>query len=170
MCPQDDTKGAGASTRRPRAEELIVPTSGDIISINGISYQPTDHPRYKYTLVESYEHPSPIAIRPDADIDHPYMALTVDGLLTVKERYAWDGPSGPTVDTYTFIRGSLVHDALYQMLREELLAPDYHERYRMEVDKLLQQVCRGDGMNRVRAWYVYWAVRLFGAGAASRGA
>ena len=57
----------------------------DIITVNGISYRETDHPKYKHKLVESYEHPSPIAIHPDAGIDHGYMALTADGTLTVKE-------------------------------------------------------------------------------------
>jgi hypothetical protein len=32
--------------------------------------------------------------------------------------YAWNGPSGPTLDTRNFMRGSLVHDALYQLMRE----------------------------------------------------
>ena len=142
-------------------------TTTDIITVHGISYRKTADPTYKYKLVKTYDHSSPITIRPRENIDHSHMALTVAGMLTVKERYAWDGPSGPTWDTPTFMRGSLVHDALYQILRETLLAAEEHERNREGADKLLRQVCREDGMNPFRAWYVFWAVRLF-AGSAAR--
>ncbi len=30
-------------------------------------------------------------------------------------------PNGPTIETKTFMRASLVHDALYQLMREEHL-------------------------------------------------
>ena len=29
-------------------------------------------------------------------------------------------------------------------------------------DKLLQTICKQDGMSGVRAWWVYWGVRMFG--------
>ncbi|MBN4050338.1 hypothetical protein JYT28_01130 [Desulfobulbus sp. AH-315-M07] len=89
-----------------------MPDDGDMITVNGISYRKIKQPKYKYKLVETYDHPSPISIRPDSDIEHGYFALGADGMLTVKERYAWEGPSGPTWDTPSFMRGSLVHDAL----------------------------------------------------------
>jgi hypothetical protein len=68
---------------------------------------------YKYQLVDASS--VEVNIRPAAQIDTDYIALTADGLLTVKKSYAWDGPSGPTIDTKNFMRGSLVHDALYQL-------------------------------------------------------
>ena len=67
---------------------------------------------YKYQLKARYA--VQIDIRPAAPIDMEYLGLTTDGTLTVKKGYAWDGPSGPTIDTLNFMRGSLVHDALYQ--------------------------------------------------------
>ena len=113
--------------------------------------------RYKYQLKETYT--VRIGIRPPADIDTDYLALTTDGVLTVKKSYAWDGPSGPTIDSLNFMRGSLVHDALYQLMRERLLD---EETYRDPADRLLQKICREDGMSSLRAWWVYQAVHFFG--------
>ncbi len=91
-------------------------------------------------------------------IDTQYIVLH-DGVLLVRKHYAWDGASGIfTIDTKTFMRGSLVHDALYQMIRERKLG----RTWRIDADKLLKKICLQDGMNRFRAWYVYKAVRMFG--------
>jgi hypothetical protein len=81
------------------------------------------------------------------------------GLLTISKGYAWDGPSGPALDTRTWMRASLVHDALYQLLREDHLPPEM----RKTVDGLMREHLLQDGMNRFRAWYSYHGVRLFGA-------
>jgi hypothetical protein len=83
-------------------------------------------------------------------------------VLSLKAGYAWDGPSGPTFDTKTFMRGSLVHDALYGLLREGLL----DKNYRLQADEILGRICRSDGMNLFRVWYVVKAVKRF-AGAAA---
>ncbi len=85
-----------------------------------------------------------------------------DGVLTISPGYAWDGPSGPTVDTKTFMRGSLVHDALYQLMREEILP----RLCRKLADKILYRMCREDKMVWIRAAWVYVAVRLFAGFAA----
>ena len=101
---------------------------------------------------------------PDETIDTDYLVLTKDGLLTTKKGYAWDGPSGLTIDTPSFMRGSLVHDALYQLMRNGFISK---ERWRETADKELRRICREDGMTAVRAWWVYHAGRLFGDRAAS---
>lgn len=118
---------------------------------------------YKYQIVEEYV--VDIPIHPETDIASPtgYIALTSRGKLTIAKGYAWDGPSGPTIDTLDFMRGSLVHDALYQLMRENLLDKD---SYRNPADRLLQSMCIEDGMNRVRAWWVYHGVSLGGDPAA----
>jgi len=48
-----------------------------------------------------------------------------DGGLLIKAGYSWDGPSGSAIDTKNFMQGSLVHDALYQLLRENILYESY---------------------------------------------
>lgn len=55
----------------------------------------------------------------------------------------------------TLMRGSLVHDALYQLMRENHLDED---RWRPTADDILRRLCREDGMSAIRAWYVYQGV------------
>ena len=111
---------------------------------------------YKYQLKETYTVRIPVI--PGAAIHTEYISLETTGDLTLKEGYAWDGPSGPTIDTLTFMRGSLVHDALYQLMREGNLDKNV---YREAADRTLRDICREDGMWSVRAWFVYHGVRLF---------
>jgi len=82
-----------------------------------------------------------------------------DGWLWIRRGYAWDGPSGPTIDTHTFIRGSLVHDALYQLMRMGLIPVSLKEM----ADNVLHRMCREDGMLWPRAAYVYKAMAFSGA-------
>lgn len=116
---------------------------------------------YKYQLVRIAIFSTDV--KPPEPIRTDFISLDVDGLLTVLPGYAWDGPSGPTFDTANFMRGSLVHDALYQLLAEGLLAKGWREK----ADRMLQQICLEDGMTHLRAWWVYQAVR-FAGGPASR--
>lgn len=115
---------------------------------------------YKYQLAENYGVAT--ELRPPKPIRTPYIWLSLDGVLTVRKGYAWDGPSGPAIDTKNFMRGSLVHDALYQFLREGKL-PQAH---RETADRLLQAICIEDGMTALRSWWVYQGVR-FGGGPAA---
>lgn len=114
------------------------------------------HGGYKYLLRARYE--QRITIKPKQIIKTPYLQLTLTGVLSISEGYAWDGPSGPAIDTYNFMRPSLVHDALYQLMREGLLNA---AGYRKSVDMLLLKMCREDGMSWLRAKWVYIAVRTF---------
>lgn len=113
--------------------------------------------RYKYTLTSTYAYPT--GLSPARPIKRHYLQLDADGLLTIQPGYAWDGPSGPTLDTPSFTRGSLVHDALYQLMREGDLPGEARRR----ADELLREICLAAGMWPPRAQYVYWFVRRFGA-------
>jgi hypothetical protein len=113
---------------------------------------------YKYQLAADYV--VDIGIMPENDIQtDDFIFLTTEGSLTIKKNYAWDGPSGPTFDTLNFMRGSLVHDALYQLMRNEQLKK---VTYREAADRLLQEMCQEDGMSSLRAWFVFWAVQKWG--------
>lgn len=108
---------------------------------------------YKYELVWAEEF--------KVNIPHPIYREYLDidaGYLTAQSHYAWDGLSGPSVDTKTSMRGSLAHDALYQLMRDGLL----DKKYREYADELLRKICLEDGMNKFRAWYIYKMVRMFG--------
>ena len=114
---------------------------------------------YKYQLVNDYA--TRVSIRPEHPIETEMFTLGVDGALWIRHGYAWDGPSGPTRDTPDFMRASLVHDALYQMMREGYLG----RHWRDEADRELRRICLEDGMDMTRAEAVFIGVRFFGAGA-----
>ncbi|MFH0814287.1 MAG: hypothetical protein V2A69_15840, partial [Pseudomonadota bacterium] len=52
--------------------------------------------RYKYQLVQPYIHDIEIK---GYEVDSPYLKLGPNGVLEMSKGYAWDGPSGPTIDT-----------------------------------------------------------------------
>lgn len=93
-----------------------------------------------------------------------YSELSIAGVLTIHKGFAYDGPSGPTFDTPNFMAAALAHDAFYEMLRLGLLPAG--QGYRKQADKLLAQMCRQNGMTRIRAWWVYLGVRI-GSGPSS---
>lgn len=100
-------------------------------------------------------------LRPAEDIVHPYFTISKDGTVSVPAGYAWDGPSGPAIDTKNFMRGSLAHDIPYQANQLCLPLPsDWKEK----TDKTLQRMCLEDGMTKLRAWWVYTSVKAFGRG------
>lgn len=116
---------------------------------------------YKYQLAWDYTEYLPKA-KGWPEVNTAFMKVThvVGGgvMLLIRAGYAWDGPSGPTFDTPNFMRGSLVHDAIYQLIREGRLMPTE----RKYADQVLRAMCREDGMNALRAWWVYEGVRKTG--------
>ena len=117
---------------------------------------------YKYQLLQDYRFLVFIPFLTDVDTELDFIYLSVDGVIIARKGYAWDGPSGPTFDTDSFMRASLVHDVLYQLMREGFISISERE----EADRLLRKICIDDGMPKWRASYVYWAVRAFGRSAA----
>ena len=115
---------------------------------------------YKYQLAEEYVIRT--TVRPHQPIEHDFIGLTLDGMLIIRSGYSWDGPSGPTFDTKSSMRASLVHDALYQLMREELIGLSN----RPIADDMLYQLCLEDGMWRLRAWLWRREVKKFAAFAA----
>ena len=110
---------------------------------------------FKYQLSRDYGIQT--SIFPDKDIYTRFTELSISGFLIIKSGYAWDGPSGPAIDTKNFMRGSLVHDALYQLIREGLL----NIKFRIPADKELIKICLEDRMWKLRTKWVYFAVKTF---------
>ena len=81
------------------------------------------------------------------DINTRFIVLDETGLMLLKPEYAWDGASGPAIDTKNFMRGSAAHDAGYQLLHLGLLPM----RHRKQFDKMLRRICREDGMSHIRS-------------------
>lgn len=112
---------------------------------------------YKYQLAADYSVQTPIL---GAFFGHEFFQLTQDGVLTARKGYAWDGPSGPTFDTRSSLRPSLVHDVLCQAMRSGQF--DYGRQ--REMNALFYQHCIEDGMFPARARIWHAAVELADAG------
>ena len=102
---------------------------------------------YKYRLEESFEFQLRRYGIKDCFCKTPFIELT-GGRIIIKKGYAWDGASGPTIDTKSSMRASLVHDALYQLIRLKLLPFSY----KAIADKnfyniCLRMVCGNGGLN-----------------------
>lgn len=100
-----------------------------------------------------------------APIRTDWLELDPDGTLRIRPGYAWDGASGPTYDSKSSMRGSLYHDAGYQLIRLGLLPPSMRE----PLDVMFHRVCREDRMLKPRAWAWFHLVRIFASPAAAPG-
>lgn len=107
---------------------------------------------YKYQLAENFTMILPFS--PLEDIDAQFIVFKQDRYLTIRSGYAWDGPSGPTIDTKNFMTPALVHDVLYQLIRKKFLP----SHFRAEADSLLKEMCLERKMSSIRAWYVHRGV------------
>lgn len=90
------------------------------------------------------------------------ITLYSEGWIRIKRLYSWDGASGPTIDTKSSMRGSLVHDALYQLIRQQLIP----RSCRILADEELEKKCIADKMWAWRAKLWYKLVRKFAGPAA----
>lgn len=127
------------------------------------SYKKINDKVYKYEVKNTFA--TSIQLKPSQDLHNEYFSLFTSGLLTIKKGYRWDGASGPTIDTKSVIYASLIHDILYQMLRENQLN---RLTWKDKADRELQRImieC-GDNnwelLNKFRAGYYYNAVKYFG--------
>ncbi len=101
---------------------------------------------YKYQLTRDYIVQTGIFV-PD-EITYPFFTLQPNGVLTIKAGFAWDGASGPTFDTKSSMRPSLVHDCFCQMAKDRRI--DYNT-YAPYYNELFRRMCVEDGMMGVRA-------------------
>ena len=116
-------------------------------------------PGYKYQLAKAEV--TKTSIQPEETLTTEWLMLDMDGILTIEKGYAWDGPSGPTYDSRNSLRASLIHDALYQLIRLELLPPYNRRAADLDLDRILKE----DGMWFLRRWYWLRGVRWFAGGA-----
>lgn len=117
---------------------------------------------FKYQLAEDYTVKTPIT---GSDIDDDYFRLLVDGTLLIRKGYAWDGASGPTFDTKSSMRASLVHDFFCQVMRDGRLPFTFQKA----VNDLFYAHCIEGGMWSWRALLWRIAVSLTDAGNPNQG-
>ena len=112
--------------------------------------------KYKFKVEENFSIELPFKI---ADFEHQYASLK-DGILSVKRGYAWDGASGPIINTQDTLVASLVHDVLYQAMRLNLIKSNSENK--KIADKIFFEILKMHGVNAIRRKVWYLAVRLFG--------
>lgn len=88
-----------------------------------------------------------------------FITLTESGWLTIRRGYAWDGATGLPSTPKSLMRASLVHDAMYQLIRNGLF-----DR-RDVADELFFEFAQEDGF--MAAPLALWIVEHFGAGYAA---
>jgi hypothetical protein len=124
-------------------------------------YTVTNHPKYPYKLTQDCVFVTGIA---GISIKHSYFELALDGKLTVKAGYAWNGCSGVPKFKWTqwlvrcLLRGSLPHDVLYQAMQLGLLP----KSFKPLIDKLMLAIWRVDACFAPMAYTGYWLVTIFG--------
>lgn len=123
-------------------------------------------------------------LRPFTEVTVGRITITTEGLMIIASGYSWDGPSGPTFDTKSFMPGGIVHDAGYEVLRcpeklldrkcdivrpgVEIIHAATHEQIRTELDLFLKEICLEDKMWPIRADYVHRGVRVGGVESAQK--
>lgn len=117
---------------------------------------------YKYQLAEDYPYKLDFNVPQNETQD--FIKLKANNQLVIKKGYAWDGPSGGVPDSKRNLRASLIHDALYQLLRNQVLDMKLH---RDPADKLFKKLCKEDGVSDAIAHGYYLALKKFGKKAAS---
>lgn len=117
---------------------------------------------YKYVLDLTYTVQTSVC--PEYSIVTTFLDLFADGVLTIKAGYAWDGPSGPVLDIKEFMRASLVHDALYQLMREGHIPVSC----KAHADEEMKRICLEDGMAYPLAEIAFQGVDHFGYSSCQR--
>ena len=110
---------------------------------------------YKYQLCRDYTEQT--RIRPEFPVTTEWIALDTTGNLVVKDGYAWNGASGPTIDTKSSMRPSLVHDAKCQLMQLGLL--DW--KWLPTANEEFYHACLEDGMISGRAYLWYLGLKIF---------
>lgn len=92
-----------------------------------------------YQLVEDYSVQTEFLGFGDKSSQHGRVKIANDGMLTISNGYCWDGASGPVIDRDSNMRAGLVHDALYQLMREDVLNHHHWKRADKEYGKILKE-------------------------------
>ena len=116
---------------------------------------------YKYRTREDYTIKTPIV---GYMVLKRYFRLRSNGELWIKAGYAWNGTSGGVPDTRRNLGASLIHDCLYQMLRERFIPL----RLRGAIDELFGEHCKSLGTWRSTARVYVAMLRAFGKRSATR--
>lgn len=120
--------------------------------------------KFKLRIPPGREWKVETGIRPWVAVNLPYLALSRNGVLTLKELYAIDGSSG-AADTLNSIEAAFGHDGLTQLIRGGYLPLSA----RKPADRLYRDTCIGRTMWPPRAKNRYRFLRAFGRRSVRKG-
>jgi len=115
---------------------------------------------YKYVLYKDTTFQ--LSFAPEKTIRYEHITFHADNELEIKKGFPWDGMSGGVPDTDRNMQGSVVHDALYKLIRQGLLPM----RYRHLADAELEIICVDDRVWEWVAAMYRWGLSRGGTAAA----
>lgn len=116
----------------------------------------------KYSSGYKYQLKSNVTIQTTLRPDTPrfiqgYIFLDTDGVLMIYRGYSWDGCTNAP-DTDSNMLAGLVHDALYQLMQEDVL----EKSFKPLADDMLRDVMISQGSFKSVADLFHLAVKEFG--------
>ena len=118
--------------------------------------------QFSYSGGYKYQLKSNVVIQTTLRPDTPrfiqgYVFLDTDGVLRIYRGYAWDGCTSAPDNDRNMLAG-LVHDALYQLMQEDVL----DKSFKPLADEMLRNVMESQGAFKVTANLFHLAVKEFG--------
>ena len=104
--------------------------------------------------------------RPTQVVSIPFVTLEPDGQCVLDTGFAFDGASGPVIQTKSILRCAAEHDAKYRLMREGLLDAKINQPI---ADSEFREGLIMDGVFSIRAETFYIAVHEFGKKSTSGG-
>src|SRR3990167_9985283 len=111
---------------------------GALVPVRGVMESIFYRDGFKYVLDEDYIDTIPIF--PPETIVTKWVSLSPKGKLFLRAGFGFDGPSGPTIDTKSAMRGASKHDGVYRLFRMGLL----EEKWRKVADEMYEADCIAD--------------------------
>lgn len=118
--------------------------------------------QFKYSSGYKYQLKSNVVIQTSLRQETPrfiqgYVFLDTDGVLIIYRGYAWDGCTNAP-DTESNMLAGLVHDALYQLMQEDIL----DKSFKPLADDMLRDIMISQGSFKSTADLFHLAVQEFG--------
>ena len=105
---------------------------------------------FLYQLVEDIYIETPLTVVNPWVIDTTFISLHPNGVMIIRAGYAWDGASGPTLNTDNSMVPSLFHDAAAQLMRQGLLPQEMLSSVTAHFDYMVK--ARGMSWLRRKMW------------------
>jgi hypothetical protein len=99
-----------------------------------------------------------LSFAPQYTVDTSYARFTPDGVLIVKRGFLWSA-NFPAMNTENTRPASLVHDALYELIKDGHLP---RKPFKNLADMVMRDVLLECGILDARAWAWYMAVQIGG--------